>query len=137
MISSQVYKLRPSGSQSAKMDSWLDMLRSHYNWCLADRIENYHQQFIQGEYCSLRTKAVASPLTCCIVKNGATGNPWQDSGKRRNAGTIQSAALTELKKARPWYKSIECKRSVPGNLIKQMSLFDRDISDLSLIESPD
>ena len=54
MISSQVYKLRPSSSQSAKMDSWLDMLRSHYNWCLADRIENYQQQFIQGKYCSLR-----------------------------------------------------------------------------------
>ncbi|MGB3205558.1 MAG: helix-turn-helix domain-containing protein [Crinalium sp.] len=107
MISSQVYKLRPSGSQSATMDAWLDMLRGHYNWCLADRIENYQQQFIQGEYCSLRTKAVISPLTCCVVKNGATGNPWQNSGKKRNAGTIQDAALTELKQARPWYKSIE------------------------------
>ncbi|MFP4414571.1 helix-turn-helix domain-containing protein [Coleofasciculus sp.] len=33
MILSYVYKLRPSGSQSAKMQSWLDMLRSSYNWC--------------------------------------------------------------------------------------------------------
>jgi len=107
MISSQVYKLRPSSSQSARMDAWLDMLRSHYNWCLADRIENYQQQFIQGEYCSLRTKAVVSPLTCCIVKNGATGNPWQNSGKKRNANTIQDAALTELKQSRPWYSTIE------------------------------
>jgi putative transposase len=107
VLSSQAYKLRPNNQQSAKMDSWLDMLRSHYNWCLADRIENYQQQFIQGEYCSLRTKAEISPLTCCIVKNGATGNPWQNSGKKRNAGTIQDAALTELKQARPWYKSIE------------------------------
>ncbi|MGB3204553.1 MAG: transposase [Crinalium sp.] len=107
MLSSQVYKLRPNNQQSAQMDSWIDMLRSHYNWCLADRIENYQQQFIQGEYCSLRTKAVVSPLTCCVVKNGATGNPWQNSGKKRNAGTIQDAALTELKKARPWYSTIE------------------------------
>ena len=107
MIASQVYKLRPSGGQAAKMDSWLDMLRSHYNWCLADRIENYQQQFIQGEYCNLRTKAVIAPLTCCVVKNGATGNPWQNCGRKRNAGTIQDAALTELKQARPWYKKIE------------------------------
>ena len=107
MILSYVYKLRPSGSQSAKMDSWLNMLRSHYNWCLADRIETYHAQFIQGSYCNLRTKAEAYPLTCCVVKNGATGNPWQDSGKKRNAGTIQDAGLVELKTARPWYKSID------------------------------
>jgi putative transposase len=107
MILSYVYKLRPSGSQSAKMQSWLDMLRATYNWCLADRIEAYHQQFIQGAYCSLRTKAEACPLTCCIVKNGATGNPWKNNGKKRNAGTIQDAALVDLKAARPWYKSID------------------------------
>jgi len=107
MILSYVYKLRPSGSQSVKMESWLNMLRSTYNWCLADRIETYHQQFIQGAYCSLRTKAEAYPLTCCIVKNGATGNPWTHSGKKRNAGTIQDAALVDLKAARPWYKSID------------------------------
>jgi putative transposase len=107
MILSYVYKLRPSGSQSAKMQSWLEMLRATYNWCLADRIETYHQQFIQGPYCSLRTKAEAYPLTCCIVKNGATGNPWKNNGKKRNAGTIQDAALVDLKAARPWYKSID------------------------------
>ncbi|MFB2970566.1 RNA-guided endonuclease InsQ/TnpB family protein [Aerosakkonema sp. BLCC-F183] len=107
MILSYVYKLRPSGSQSAKMELWLDMLRSHYNWCLADRIETYQQQFVQGAYCNLKTRAEATPLTCCIVKNGATGNPWQDSGKKRNAVTIQDAALVELKASRPWYKSID------------------------------
>jgi putative transposase len=107
MILSYVYKLRPSGSQEAKMESWLNMLRSHYNWCLADRIETYHQQLFQGAYCRLTTKAEAYPLTCCIVKNGATGNPWQNSGKKRNAGTIQDASLVDLKAARPWYKSID------------------------------
>jgi len=107
MILGYVYKLRPSGSQSVKMQSWLDMLRASYNWCLADRIETYHYSFIQGPYCSLRTKAEAYPLTCCIVKNGATGNPWKNNGKKRNAGTIQDAALVDLKAARPWYKSID------------------------------
>lgn len=107
MILSQVYKLRASGSQSAKMDSWLNMLRGHYNWCLADRINTYNQQFVKGEYCDIRTKAVVSPLTCCVVKSGATGEPWKKDGNKRNAGTIQDAALPELKQARPWYKSIE------------------------------
>ena len=107
MLSSQVYKLRPNKQQSEKMDSWLNMLRSHYNWCLADRINTYNQQFIQGKYCELRTKSIAYPLTCCVVKGGATGEPYKKDGGRRNAGTIQDAALTELKQARPWYKSIE------------------------------
>ncbi len=107
MLSSQVYKLRPNNQQSAKLDSWLDLLRSHYNWCLADRINNYNQQFIQGEYCDIKTKSVVYPLTCCVVKAGATGEPYKKDGGKRNAGTIQDAALTELKKARPWYKSIE------------------------------
>jgi len=62
---------------------------------------------VQGEYCDIRTKAVASPLTCCVVKSGATGNPWKDKGGKRNAGTIQDAELVKLKQARPWYKSIE------------------------------
>lgn len=107
MILSFVYKLRPSRNQYLVMESWLNMLRGHYNWCLADRINNYYQQFIQGAYCQLRNKAEVHPLTCCIVKNGATGNPWQKSGKKRNAGTIQDAALVELKAARPWYKKID------------------------------
>ncbi len=86
------------------------MLRSHYNWCLNDRLTQYAQQFIQGDYCSLRTKAEACPLTCFVSKNGATGEPWKnssDKNPRRNAGMIQDAALPELKKARPWYAGID------------------------------
>lgn len=92
------------------------MLRSHYNWCLNDRITHYNQQFILGNYCSLRTRSEVSPLTCCVSKNGATGNPWKDSktdreGKsknpRRSAGDIQITALPDLKLARPWYSTID------------------------------
>jgi len=98
------------------MSNWVDMLRSHYNWCLNDRITQYNQQFIQGNYCDIRTQSEVSPLTCFVSKNGATGNPWKDSktnfeGKaknpRRSAGNIQITALPDLKTARPWYNSID------------------------------
>lgn len=111
-----MYKLRPNVTQSDKMDNWLNMLRSSYNWTLADRIAQYNQQFIQGNYCDIRTKAEACPITCFVSKNGATGEPWKDSktdkdGKpknpRRSAGDIQITALPELKKARPWFAEID------------------------------
>jgi putative transposase len=98
------------------MDNWIDMLRSQYNWSLADRITQYNQQFIQGDYCDIRTSSEACPLTCFVSKNGATGEPWKDSktdkdgnlkNPRRSAGDIQITALPELKKARPWYADID------------------------------
>lgn len=82
----------------------------------ADRITQYNQQFIFGDYCDIRTKAKACPLTCFVSKNGATGEPWKDSktdkdgnlkNPRRSAGDIQITALPELKKARPWYADID------------------------------
>ncbi|MEG3862484.1 RNA-guided endonuclease InsQ/TnpB family protein [Microcoleus sp. herbarium12] len=116
MLTNYVYKLRPNQTQTLKMSAWVDMLRSHYNWCLNDRICQYNQQFVQGDYCDIRTKGEASPLTCFVSKSGATGNPWKDSkldkeGKarnpRRSAGDIQITALPELKTARPWYNGID------------------------------
>ncbi|MEG5222009.1 RNA-guided endonuclease InsQ/TnpB family protein [Microcoleus sp. AT9b-C5] len=98
------------------MSNWVDMLRSHFNWCLSDRITQYSQQFIQGNYCDIRTKSEACPLTSCVSKNGATGEPWKTSktdkdGKvknpRRNPGDIQITALPELKAARPWFAGID------------------------------
>jgi putative transposase len=116
LLTNYVYKLRPNQTQSSKMSAWIDMLRSQYNWNLNDRITQYNQQFIQGDYCCIKTKAEASPLTCFVSKNGASGNPWKDSkfdkeGKarnpRRSAGDIQITALPELKVARPWYAQID------------------------------
>ncbi|MEG4917855.1 transposase [Microcoleus sp. B7-D4] len=98
------------------MSNWTDMLRSHYNWCLNDRITQYSQQFIQGNYCDIRTQSEACPLTSCVSKNGATGEPWKTGktdkdGKvknpRRNPGDIQITALPELKTARPWFAGID------------------------------
>lgn len=85
-------------------------------WCLADRITQYNQQFNGGDYCNIRTKALACPLTCFVSKNGATGEPWKDSktdkegnlkNPRRSAGDIQITTLPEFKKARPWYADID------------------------------
>ncbi|MHC5740409.1 MAG: RNA-guided endonuclease InsQ/TnpB family protein [Nostoc sp.] len=115
MLTNYVYKLRPKITQSDKMDGWLDMLRSTYNWSLADRIAQYNQQFIQGDYCDIRTRGEACPLTCFVSKNGASGEPWKETkvdkdGKlknpRRSAGDIQITGLPELKKARPWCGAI-------------------------------
>lgn len=111
------------------MGRWIDMLRSHYNWCLNDRISQYSQQFIQGEYCDIRTKATASPITCFVSKSGASGEPWKEDkvfqetlqsvqgeyclrlvdlkNPRRSPGDIQITALPQLKKARPWYADID------------------------------
>jgi putative transposase len=92
------------------MSNWVDMLRSHYNWCLNDRLTQYAQQFIQGDYCDIRTKALACPITCFVSKNGASGEPWKDDKKanpRRAAGDIQITALPTLKKARPWFAGID------------------------------
>ncbi|UNU26273.1 transposase [Microcoleus vaginatus HSN003] len=116
MLTNYVYKLRPSQTQDLKMSNWLSMLRSHFNWSLNDRITQYSQQFIQGDYCEIRTQSEACPLTSCVSKNGATGEPWKTGktdkeGKaknpRRNPGDIQITALPELKAARPWFSGID------------------------------
>ena len=116
MLTNYVYKLRPNQTQFLKMSVWVDMLRSHYNWCLNDRITQYNQQFIQGDYCDIKTCSEVSPLTCFVSKNGASGEPWKDSkvdkeGKnknpRRSASDIQITALPSLKASRPWYAGID------------------------------
>ncbi|WP_445301965.1 helix-turn-helix domain-containing protein [Microcoleus sp. N9_B4] len=38
MVTNYVYKLRPNRTQDSKMSHWVDMLRSHYNWCRAIRL---------------------------------------------------------------------------------------------------
>jgi putative transposase len=116
LLTNYVCKLRPNVGQITKMFSWVDMLRSSYNWSLSDRLTQYNQQFIQGNYCDIRTKSEACPITCFVTKNGASGNPWKDAktdknGKvknlRCNAGDIQITALPELKKARLWFSEID------------------------------
>ncbi|KAF3885593.1 MULTISPECIES: RNA-guided endonuclease InsQ/TnpB family protein [Nostocales] len=117
------YKLRPNQSQSKVMDSWLDMQRSLYNWFLADRIDGYYQTFVMGEYCDIRTKTERYPLSCSLSKNSHLHNPWKNPDKdglikKRSASLMQDAYLTELKQARPWYKTIHS--NVLQMLIKRL-----------------
>jgi putative transposase len=116
LLANYIYKLRPNQTQTLRMSAWIDMLRSHYNWCLNDRIIQHNQLFIEGDYCDIRNQGEVSPLTCFVSKSGATGNPWKDSkfdkegntrNPRRSAGDIQITALPELKIARPWYSTID------------------------------
>ncbi|MDF5720756.1 MAG: transposase [Rhizonema sp. PD37] len=113
IILGYIYKLKPSIEQSNKMHQWLNMLRTTYNYNLADRINCYQSRFVFGNYCDIKTKAEICPLTCPV--GGATGYPWKIQGVRkgnptpdkRNPGEIQSALLPELKLSRPWYKGID------------------------------
>jgi putative transposase len=119
MQTSYRFKLIPSISQDETMSSWLGMLRGMSNYNLADRIDSYNQGFIQGDFCSLHSKTEACPLTCSVTRSASNGYPWKEDkpglrrGKkdkpfnpRRTAYEVQSAGLLDLKKNRPWYKSV-------------------------------
>ena len=119
MILSYKYKLRPNNQQFKKLSVWLDMLRANYNWCLRDRVDGWHQQFICGSYSDLRTQVEITPLTCSLVKGTQLANPWKDGGgkakkegkkdryPKRTVVLMQDANLQELKDARPWYQEID------------------------------
>lgn len=115
MILAYKYKLKPKRYQEDLMAKWLDMLRSHYNYCLRDRIQSYEQvsQPKLGNYCDLKTKAESCPLTSSISKYSQLGEPFKKVKKdndyqikTRNAYELQSSELPSLKKVRPWYKTI-------------------------------
>ena len=87
------YKLLLMASQRQEIDRWLDMLRSQYNYLLAERFNwwKYNRSdavFPQGEFC----------LRWCEIGSGELKNnpDWHS----------QSASLPQLKKERPWYKDI-------------------------------
>ncbi|MEO0971088.1 MAG: RNA-guided endonuclease TnpB family protein, partial [Cyanobacteria bacterium J06639_18] len=106
--------MKPSKPQLDKFCKWLDMLRANYNYNLADRETTYRTRFVMGEYCDLRTKSAACPLTCPVSPNSATsdtGEVYKTSKKgqmkRKTAEEIQITNLPVLKKVRPWYKEID------------------------------
>ncbi|MEO1374796.1 MAG: RNA-guided endonuclease TnpB family protein [Cyanobacteria bacterium J06635_10] len=85
------------------------------NYNLADREATYQARFVQGEYCDLRNKSAACPLTCPISSNSATSNTGEiykvkkKTGeiKLKTAEEIQITNLPVLKQVRPWYKEID------------------------------
>jgi putative transposase len=109
MILAHVYKLKPNNSQSGKMNDWLNMLRSFYNFCLRDRIEAYEQARspIMGNYSRLDNQGECCPLACSVSKSATVGYPWSNKHEKRSAGHQQSSYLPQLKTFRPWYKRID------------------------------
>jgi putative transposase len=81
------YRLKPTAWQAKKIDNTLDMLRYQYNYQLAQRFDWYEQNRCSIDRCSL--------VVCHIPE-------LRDKPNRFS----QQATLTQLKKDRPWYKSI-------------------------------
>ncbi|NEO46158.1 MAG: helix-turn-helix domain-containing protein [Moorea sp. SIO4A3] len=109
-----VYKIIPSRQQEIVMNQWLDLLLAQYNYLLRDRNESYEQVKSPklGNYCDLKTRGEACPLTCSVLKSSSIGfaaakpigYPWKKSQKnpQRSAYEAQSSTLPTLKKERPW-----------------------------------
>ncbi|AFZ23222.1 transposase, IS605 OrfB family, central region [Cylindrospermum stagnale PCC 7417] len=87
MRTSYQYRLKPTKRQAEIIDNTLDMLRCQYNYQLAQRFDWYEQNRCSIDRCSL--------VVCHIPE-------LKDKPNRFS----QQATLTQLKKDRPWYKSI-------------------------------
>ncbi|MDJ0743402.1 MAG: transposase [Xenococcaceae cyanobacterium MO_167.B27] len=128
------FKLYPSSAQSTRLSEWQSKIRSLLNVCLADRIDTYHDSFKQGEFCNLRSKGVATPLTCSVNKSASKGEFWKEdnpphrrgnknknghiklTGKprqscppfnpRRSSFEIHSSFSTNWRQTKPWYEDV-------------------------------
>ena len=116
------FKLRLTAQQEATLLDWRPKVRAFVNFCLADRITSYEQAFVCGSYCELESKreVLISPLTCSVNRSASVGYPWRSGdpklrrakdktkppNPRRSAYEMHSAYLTEMKQARPWYKTV-------------------------------
>jgi putative transposase len=118
MLLSYQYKFRYSNQQLEKLSVWLDRFTATYNWW-RDRIEGGHQEFIQVDYCDLKTQVGITRLTDRLVRGTKLDNPWKtgegkakkadekDKSPKRSASLMQDANLINLKASRPWYRNID------------------------------
>ena len=113
------FKLYPNCVQEDRLIEWQSKIRSLLNLCLADRIDTYQDSFAQGEFCSLRFKAVASPLACSVNKYASLGSYWKENNKsrrrgkkdkpfnpRRSAVEIHSSFATLWRQTKSWYADV-------------------------------
>ena len=113
------FKLYPSCAQSTRLNEWQNKTRSLLNVCLADRIDSYQDSFKQGEFCNLKSKGVATPLTCSVNKSASLGNYWKENqaelrrgeknnsfNPRRSAFEIHSSFSTNWRQTKPWYADV-------------------------------
>jgi len=119
MLLIYLYKFGHSNPKLEKLSGWLDMLMATYDWCLRERIESGHQEFIQVDYCDLKTRVGITRLTGSFVRGAQVDNPWKtgegqakkagkkDKSPKRSALLMQEDNLINLKASRPWYRNID------------------------------
>ncbi len=104
MRTAHQYRLRPTKQQTEKIDHWLSMLCSQYNYLLADRFNWWEQN---------RSPVNACPLVCHLPE--PRDNPDYYSQKK---------TLPQLKKTHPWYGEIYSQ--VLQDVVKRVKVtFDR------------
>jgi putative transposase len=104
MRTAHQYRLRPNKQQAKKIDHWLSMLGSEYNYLLAERFNWYEQN---------RCPVKACPLVCHLPE--LRDNPDYYSQKK---------TLPQLKKTHPWYSEIYSQ--VLQDVVKRVKVtFDR------------
>jgi putative transposase len=86
MKTSYQYKLKPTKQQAEKIDKTLEMLRSQYNYLLAQRFDWYEINRCSIDRC---------PLICHLPELKEQPNYYN-----------QKASLVQLKVDRPWYKDV-------------------------------
>ena len=137
MLLSYPYRVRHSNQQLEKLSRWLYMLRATYNWCLRERIEGGHQQFIQVDYCHLKRRVGITRLTGHLVRGTKLDNPWKtgegkakkagekDKSPKRSASLIQDANLINLKASRLWERNIDAAvlQSTPARVNESFNKF--------------
>ncbi len=111
------FKLYPSCSQSRELNEWQNKIRSLVNVCLADRIDTYQSTFTRGEFCDLRSKGIATPISCSVNKSASLGNFWKEDKQslrraqkkfnpRRSPFEIHSSFATSWRQNKPWYQDV-------------------------------
>ncbi|NJO93429.1 MAG: IS200/IS605 family element transposase accessory protein TnpB [Hydrococcus sp. RM1_1_31] len=107
MIITYQYKLRPNKDQVAKIQTWLELLRRHYNYCLGQRFDWWKYN---------RSDVNSCPLTCSIAPLADRPNYYSQQNK-----------LPETKELFPEYKNIHSQ--VLQNCVKRVDLvFDRFVN---------
>lgn len=137
MLLNYQYKFRHSNQQLEKLSTWLYRLISTYNCCLRDRIEGGNQEFIQVDYCDLKTRVGITRLTGSLVRGAQLDNPRKtgegkakkegekDKSPKRSASLMQDANLINLKASRPWYRNIDAAvlQSIPAIVNESFNKF--------------
>ena len=80
------YRIYPSIEQEVRMDSWLEMLRSVFNYALRER-----KDWIKSRKCAINACSLSGEY---IIDAGA---PYPDYYKQQNALTAAKKVLTHLK----------------------------------------